>query len=375
MRHKFILKICLFSALAVIFLFFFLSPIRAEETKSWEITPKLEQPIPGVELTPVTFTEEGTAEIPWIGQYIAGLYKWGIGAVGVIAVVMIIIGGFQWMLAGGNETWISAAKKRMSDAVIGLILILFIHTIMSLINPDLVVFKPLAIGVFKGKELEIEEDNTPWGKVEGITVWRDGECGRFIFDAGNKVNFSAYIRGDLGGTAKSTCVGPCHCAYFVSRYLARSSCQEECTNASADGLYSALLGRAVCGGWRDVSGEVEGKDNKLEANDLIFWYKKGSPSDLNHVAIYLGGGQIAQSGTDKKCLEQCKIPSSTCGKDNLEGPNECSQCSKLPPEAPLTGKNNYTKGGGSSCKTNQCWCIVNFSFKNDKYGFKVLRKK
>jgi len=111
MRHKFILKICLFSALAVIFLFFFLSPIKAEEkAKSWEITPKLEQPIPGVKLTPIKFTEEGTAEIPWIGEYIAGLYKWGIGAVGVIAVVMIIIGGFQWMLAGGNETWISAAK-------------------------------------------------------------------------------------------------------------------------------------------------------------------------------------------------------------------------------------------------------------------------
>ena len=42
---------------------------------------------------------------------------------GLIAVVIIIIGGFMWMTSGGNEEKIGDAKKLMINGIIGLLII------------------------------------------------------------------------------------------------------------------------------------------------------------------------------------------------------------------------------------------------------------
>ncbi|OGY86521.1 MAG: hypothetical protein A2458_00855 [Candidatus Kerfeldbacteria bacterium RIFOXYC2_FULL_38_9] len=41
----------------------------------------------------------------------------------LIAVVLILVGGFQWMTAGGNDEKVGAAKKRLISALIGLVII------------------------------------------------------------------------------------------------------------------------------------------------------------------------------------------------------------------------------------------------------------
>ena len=43
---------------------------------------------------------------------------------GVIAVVIVLIGGFKWMTAGGNEDKVSEAKKLMGSGVVGLVIVL-----------------------------------------------------------------------------------------------------------------------------------------------------------------------------------------------------------------------------------------------------------
>ena len=43
---------------------------------------------------------------------------------GIIAVAIILLGGFKWMTAGGGEEKITEAKKLMSAGVIGIIIIL-----------------------------------------------------------------------------------------------------------------------------------------------------------------------------------------------------------------------------------------------------------
>ena len=43
---------------------------------------------------------------------------------GIIAVALIIWGGFKWMTAGGNEEQVGEARKIIMTAVIGLIIIL-----------------------------------------------------------------------------------------------------------------------------------------------------------------------------------------------------------------------------------------------------------
>ena len=42
----------------------------------------------------------------------------------VIFLILILISGYQWMTAGGNEEQVTKAKKNLSNAVIGLVIIL-----------------------------------------------------------------------------------------------------------------------------------------------------------------------------------------------------------------------------------------------------------
>ncbi len=47
-----------------------------------------------------------------------------LGLLGVIAVVIILIGGFKWMTAGGNEDKVAEARKMIFAGIIGLAIIL-----------------------------------------------------------------------------------------------------------------------------------------------------------------------------------------------------------------------------------------------------------
>ena len=46
------------------------------------------------------------------------------GFLGLIAVVIVLIGGFQWMTAAGNEDKVKTAKKTLSAGIIGLVIVL-----------------------------------------------------------------------------------------------------------------------------------------------------------------------------------------------------------------------------------------------------------
>ena len=47
-----------------------------------------------------------------------------LGFLGIIAVLIILLGGFKWMTAGGNEDGIGEAKQMIGAGVIGLVIIL-----------------------------------------------------------------------------------------------------------------------------------------------------------------------------------------------------------------------------------------------------------
>lgn len=54
----------------------------------------------------------------------ANVIKILLGFLGVIAVVLIIWGGFKWMTAGGNEEQSKEAAKIIKTSVVGLLIIL-----------------------------------------------------------------------------------------------------------------------------------------------------------------------------------------------------------------------------------------------------------
>jgi type IV secretory pathway VirB2 component (pilin) len=69
----------------------------------------------------------GTADLK---DTVVNIIQWVLGILALVAVVMIIIGGFQWMTAAGSEERIEKAKKVISSAVIGLIIVLLAWAIV-----------------------------------------------------------------------------------------------------------------------------------------------------------------------------------------------------------------------------------------------------
>lgn len=54
----------------------------------------------------------------------SNIIKIALSFLGILAVIIILIGGFKWMTAAGNEDGIADAKKILIAGVIGLVIIL-----------------------------------------------------------------------------------------------------------------------------------------------------------------------------------------------------------------------------------------------------------
>jgi len=78
-----------------------------------------------------------------LGQYILAIYNYGIGLVAVLAVVMIMFGGYKWIFAAGNASSIGSAKSTIISALVGLALALGSYLLLNTINPALTTFEPL----------------------------------------------------------------------------------------------------------------------------------------------------------------------------------------------------------------------------------------
>lgn len=84
-----------------------------------------------VDITPGTGTDAKVI--------LANIQKWLTGVIGVIAVIFLIIGGLMYITAGGDQNRIVAAKATLTNAVIGIIIILLANAIIWVIG--------LALGV------------------------------------------------------------------------------------------------------------------------------------------------------------------------------------------------------------------------------------
>ena len=134
------------------------TPSTASPGKINATMPKLKIPdiklqviIPGLNLTKgdaIKCTETNgkkTCNFPWIGEYIAGIYKYAIGIVGILAAVVLMVGGVLWIIAGGNATTIGEAKAWIGASLTGLVIALTSYLILYQVNPALVGFKGLDI--------------------------------------------------------------------------------------------------------------------------------------------------------------------------------------------------------------------------------------
>ncbi len=88
----------------------------------------LQVPIPG-------FGSKVTGGFP---QYLAAFYKFFVAMLAVVAVVMVMWGGFKRIMAAGSPAKITDANDTIVSAISGLVIALLSYSLLSLVNPRLV---------------------------------------------------------------------------------------------------------------------------------------------------------------------------------------------------------------------------------------------
>lgn len=136
-------------------------PQYVEETKPTEPTkpaPPLKF-IPSVTIPGSSFEAGKGIDVSGklIGQYISAIFEFAVAVSAFLALVMIMLAGIKWMFAAGSSEKVGEARKMIGNAIIGLILSLATYTILSLINPNLVLLKEINVTQIKRIELEIQK--------------------------------------------------------------------------------------------------------------------------------------------------------------------------------------------------------------------------
>ncbi|MFC1663533.1 hypothetical protein ACFL0A_00140 [Patescibacteria group bacterium] len=87
--------------------------------------------------------EEGgqiSATLPSLIEY---LFNFALMIGGLAAFFMLILGGFRYLTSTGNPTATSDAKDRITSAILGLLLLLASYLLLQVINPDILILKPI----------------------------------------------------------------------------------------------------------------------------------------------------------------------------------------------------------------------------------------
>lgn len=68
-------------------------------------------------------------------NYVSMIYKFGAALLGIIAVLIIVVSGVQLMVGGIDDASVSAAKDRILQAILSLVLLFSSALILKTINP------------------------------------------------------------------------------------------------------------------------------------------------------------------------------------------------------------------------------------------------
>lgn len=178
-------------------------------------------PIPGV---PRTTTD--------LSAYLQGMFRLLVVAAGILAVVMIVVGGFQYISTealGGKEE----GRKKITNAVVGLLLLFLAVPLLTLLNPQLLRFKlglveinlvPAIVPKFTDTKQLVEAADSAVKKQEycdgllrnNFPLYQQ-ECGNTIqqrsvdtagaVDTANTAQFRDFVASCSGGGYSSTALG------------------------------------------------------------------------------------------------------------------------------------------------------------------------
>jgi len=82
-----------------------------------------------------TYTGLGTKDLR---EGIMSIVQVLMGFLGIVAIIIILYGGFTWMTAAGNEEKVESAKKIITAGIIGLVIIFVSYAIATFVITQLI---------------------------------------------------------------------------------------------------------------------------------------------------------------------------------------------------------------------------------------------
>ncbi len=163
-------------------------PFAVHNVRADDVEVVYQIPISGETSIPVCESKTDPAgkhllECGGIATYINTIYTWAAAFAAVLAVLAFTFAGVLWLIAGGDAGKITESKKIMSNAIIGLMLMLGSYSILWIINPDLVQFNPIRLTPIQQIEVDFKSIEVT-GEETGDTVKADEEEVEFVVEEG-----------------------------------------------------------------------------------------------------------------------------------------------------------------------------------------------
>lgn len=125
-QNKIKKEVLIFFLIGFVFLFLNIVQVKATEIQ-WPSVGGL------------TITDSTT--LPQLVKY---LFNFAIGLGGVLAFCMLVWGGFRYLISVGNPAAQKDARDTLTSAILGLLLLLTSYLLLQIINPDILILKPLS---------------------------------------------------------------------------------------------------------------------------------------------------------------------------------------------------------------------------------------
>ncbi|MFH1233109.1 MAG: pilin [Patescibacteria group bacterium] len=249
--------------------FLLLAPAASHATKAEPVIFKPQVDIPGMS---DNFEKPSDSEgyiIPTdtggIAKYIRVIYKYAIGIVGILAAVVLMLGGVLWLTAGGNTTRVTEAKAWITASLTGLVLALSSYLILATVNPALVNFEVTKIEsvekiilgccLTNGKS-ENTKETACKGKFTENGISRNNQCVLSTDKGCCNFNALTYIN-VLSGNDRAKCkddIPQTQCDKLISLFYPNKACKdtvgckEYCAETGREGVACQIPGwdRAIC---------------------------------------------------------------------------------------------------------------------------------
>ncbi|MFA6466744.1 MAG: hypothetical protein WCV71_02710 [Patescibacteria group bacterium] len=121
----------------------------------------------------------------FLAKYIVAIYSYGAGFAGIIAMFMLVIAGWKWLMAAGNAQKISGAKDIINGVLIGLALLFGGQLLLRQISQNFSSVQSLSVKLPEAalRAISANQATVDWCQEKKGADGDGGECSDYVTEA------------------------------------------------------------------------------------------------------------------------------------------------------------------------------------------------